>query len=151
MDSLGNWLMVLFSKFWHQYLIRGIEDRWFKGGINFWKCNAMLANPVLAIANEMLWQDCIVRRFNSVFHSMLWLVSFHCRFIFYHITEKQNCVTVAVKASGESSESSTSLTVFKSVQNVVSTSVRLLYHLCEQVKFAFARIEITFFSSLNGF
>lgn len=53
---------------------------------------------------------------------MLWLISFHCRFIFYHIIEKQNCLAIVAKASGESSESSTSLTVFKSVQNVWDSS-----------------------------
>lgn len=105
----------------------------------------MLRLQTLSLLLPMLQQDNLFCRFNSVFYSMLWLISFHCRFIFYHITEKQNCLAIVAKASGESSESSTSLTVFKSVQNVVSTSLRLLYHLCDQVKFAFVRIEITFF------
>ncbi|KDO56921.1 hypothetical protein CISIN_1g032035mg [Citrus sinensis] len=38
------------------------------------------------------------------------------------LNEKQNCLAIVAKASGESSESSTSLTVFKSVQNVWDNS-----------------------------
>ncbi|ESR40188.1 protein CURVATURE THYLAKOID 1C [Citrus sinensis] len=38
------------------------------------------------------------------------------------LNEKQNCLAIVAKASGESSESSTSLTVFKSVQNVWDSS-----------------------------
>ncbi|XP_058005995.1 protein CURVATURE THYLAKOID 1C, chloroplastic-like isoform X2 [Hevea brasiliensis] len=34
------------------------------------------------------------------------------------IRERQNCVAVVVKAAGESSESSTSLSIVKSVQNI---------------------------------
>ncbi|KAG6788956.1 hypothetical protein POTOM_005034 [Populus tomentosa] len=42
------------------------------------------------------------------------------------IKERQNCVAVAVKATGESSESSTSLSIVKSVQNIVSVNLSLL-------------------------
>ncbi|KAL9463458.1 hypothetical protein AB3S75_001296 [Citrus x aurantiifolia] len=41
---------------------------------------------------------------------------------FSPLNEKQNCLAIVAKASGESSESSTSLTVFKSVQNVWDSS-----------------------------
>ena len=44
---------------------------------------------------------------------------------FSHIAERQTRVTVIVKATGEGSESSTSLSIVKSVQNVVSFSLSL--------------------------
>lgn len=46
-----------------------------------------------------------------------------------HAIERQNRVASVfiVKATGESSDSSTSLTVFKSVQNVVSSRALTLY------------------------
>ena len=46
---------------------------------------------------------------------------------FSHIAERQTRVTVIVKATGEGSESSTSLSIVKSVQNVVSFSLSLSY------------------------
>ena len=46
---------------------------------------------------------------------------------FSHIAERQTRVTVIVKATGEGSESSTSLSIVKSVQNVVSCSLSLSY------------------------
>lgn len=55
----------------------------------------------------------------EVFVSLMFLITdFH----FAHFTGRRNHVSFVVKASGESSESSTTLTVFKSVQNVVSFS-----------------------------
>lgn len=55
----------------------------------------------------------------EVFISLMFLIlDFH----FAHFTGRWNRVSFVVKASGESSESSTTLTVFKSVQNIVSFS-----------------------------
>lgn len=55
----------------------------------------------------------------EVFVSLMFLITdFH----FAHFTGRRNHVSFVVKASGESSESSTTLTVFKSVQNIVSFS-----------------------------
>ncbi|KAK7838308.1 protein CURVATURE THYLAKOID 1C, chloroplastic [Quercus suber] len=53
---------------------------------------------------------------------------------FSHIAERQTRVTVIVKATGEGSESSTSLSIVKSVQNVVSCSLSLSLSLSHMVK-----------------
>ena len=53
---------------------------------------------------------------------------------FSHIAERQTRVTVIVKATGEGSESSTSLSIVKSVQNVVSFSLSLSLSLSYMVK-----------------
>ena len=65
-------------------------------------------------------------RFSSAFYSLHWLIPFCCRFMFSLIAERENRDALVVKVTGESSESSTSLTVIKSVQNVVSASAIIL-------------------------
>ena len=49
-------------------------------------------------------------------------------FMISYFTGRRDCVAFVVNATGESSESSTSLTIVKSVQNVVSPPSHLILY-----------------------
>lgn len=67
--------------------------------------------------------------FIGKFHGLVSFFSSIFRFFVFHIAGRESSLALVTKATGESTESSTSLSIIKSVQNVVSFPLHLLHML----------------------